>query len=46
MKLSANEIKLNGLWASNCATTQQVLILKICLRARKVSGSFENGEIF
>ena len=46
MKLSANEIKLNGLWARNCATTQQVLILKICLRAQKASGSFENGEIF
>ena len=41
MKLSANEIKLNGLRARNCATIQQVLILKICLRARKVSGSFE-----
>ena len=46
MKLSATEIKLNGLWARSCATIQQVLILKIFLRARKVSGAFENGEIF
>ena len=46
MKLSATEIKLNGFWARNCAAIQQVLILKICLRAREVSGSFENGEIF
>ena len=46
MKPSANEIKLNGLWARNCTTNQQVLILKLCLRARKVSGYFENGEIF
>ena len=41
MKLSANEIKLNGLRARNCVTIQQALILKICLRAQKVSGSFE-----
>ena len=41
MKLSANEIKLNGLRARNCATIQRVLVLKICLRAQKVSGSFE-----
>ena len=41
MKLSANEIKLNGLRASNCATIQRVLILKICLRAQNVSESFE-----
>ena len=41
MKLSADEIKLNGLWDRNCVTIQQVLILKICLRAQKVSGSFE-----
>ena len=41
MKLSENEAILSGLWASNCATIQQVLILKICLQARKVSGSVE-----
>ena len=41
MKLSENEAILTGLWASNCATIQQVLILKICLQARKVSGSVE-----
>ena len=27
MKLSVNEAKLTGLWASNCATIQQVVIL-------------------
>ena len=26
MKLSGNKAKLNGLWARNCATIQQVLI--------------------
>ena len=45
MKLSANEIKLNGLRARNCATIQQALILKIYLRAQKVSGSFEKLHI-
>ena len=28
MKLLVNEAKLTGLWARNCATIQQVLILK------------------
>ena len=28
MKLSVNEEKLTGLWARNCATVQQVWILK------------------
>jgi len=27
MKLSVNEAKLTGLWAKNCATIQQILIL-------------------
>ena len=34
MKLAVNEAKLTVLWARNCATVQQVLILK-------VAGSFE-----
>ena len=29
MKLSVNEAKLTGLYARNCATIQQVLILKL-----------------
>ena len=28
MKLSVNETKLTGLWARNCASIQQVWILK------------------
>ena len=46
---SLTNIHSTGLWARNCATIQQVLILKICLRARKVSGSFEKrapGALF
>ena len=45
MDLSVTEEKLTGVWARNCDTTQQVLILKICLRARKVSGSFEKRAL-
>jgi len=41
MKLSANEGRLTGLWATNYASIQQVRKLKICLRARKVPGPFE-----
>ena len=41
IQLSVNEAKLTGLWARNCTTIQQVLILKFILRARKASGSFE-----
>ena len=41
MKLSVNKAKLIGLWARNCATIQQVWVLKICLQSQKVSGPFE-----
>ena len=45
MKLSANEIKLNGLRARNCATIQRVLVLKICLRAQRFPGLSRNGPV-
>ena len=41
MKLSVNKAKLTGLWARNCTTIQQVLILKFAFRPENVAGSFE-----
>ena len=41
MKLLLNDAKSTGLWARNCATIEQFLILKFAPRARKVSGRFE-----
>ena len=35
MKLSVNEAKLTGLWAWDCATVQQVLILKFAFEPEK-----------
>ena len=35
MKLSINEAKLTGLWARNCTTIQQVLILKFAFEPEK-----------
>ena len=47
MKLSENEAILTGLLARNCATIQQVLILKICLRGPKCFRVFrETGRWF
>ena len=40
MNLSVNEVKLTGLWARNCATIQQLVILKSALGPEKFSGSF------
>ena len=42
MKLSVNEAKFAGLWARNCATIQQVLILKFAFKVwtRKGTGPF------
>ena len=45
MKLSLNEAKLTGLWASNCVTYSTGLDLNICLRARKVSGPFKQRAL-
>ena len=39
MKLSVNEAKLSGLWARNCATIQQVLILKYAFGPEKLPGA-------
>ena len=38
MKLSVNEEKLAGLWARNCATIQQVSILKLAFQPEKFPG--------
>ena len=35
MKLSVNETKLTGLWARNCASIQQVWILKFVVWPEK-----------
>ena len=41
MKLSVNETKLAGLRARNCASTQQVLILKFAFGPETLSAAFE-----
>ena len=38
MKLSVNEAKVAGLWARNCATTQQVSILQLAFEPEKFPG--------
>ena len=43
MKLSVNEAKLTGLWARDCDTIQQVLILKFAFRPEKLSGLSRNA---
>ena len=45
MKLSENEAILTGLWASNCATIHQVLILKFAFRPEKFPGVSRNGPL-
>ena len=45
MKLLENEAILTGLWASNCATIQQVLILKFAFRLEKFPGLSRNGPL-
>ena len=42
MKLLVNEAKLTGLRAMNCATIQQVLILKFTFRPKKLPGLSRN----
>ena len=41
MKLSVNEAKLTNLWARNCATIQQVWILKFAFGPKKFAGLFK-----
>ena len=43
-KLSFKEIKLTGLWARNCATIQQVVILKFAIGPQKFPGLSRNGH--
>ena len=43
IKLSVNEAKLTGLWDRNCATIQQVVILKFAFRPEKFPGLWRNG---
>ena len=45
MKLSVNETKLTGLWARNCASIQQVWILKFVVWPEKPrKGRKETGR--
>ena len=46
IRLSVNEAKLTGFWASNFATIQQVLTLKFAFGPEKVSGLSRNGPLF
>ena len=41
MKLSVNEATLTGMCARNCATIQQVLVLKFAFGPRKATRPFE-----
>ena len=43
MKLSVNKAQLAGLWAWNCATIQQVWILKFALGPETFPGLPRNG---
>ena len=45
MDLSVNEEKLTGVWARNCDTIQQVLILKFAFRPEKFPGLSRNGPL-
>ena len=45
MKLSVKEAKLTGLWARNCATIQQVLIVKSTSGPEKFPGHSRNGHL-
>ena len=45
MKLSVNETKLNSLWARNCATIQQVVILKFAFAPENFPGLSRNRSL-
>ena len=45
MKLSLYKAKFTGLWAKNCATIQQVLILKFAFGPEKFMGLSRNGAL-
>ena len=42
MKLAVNEANMTVLWARNCATVQQVLILKFAFGHEKLPGLSRN----
>ena len=45
MKLSVNEDILTGLWARNCGTIQEVLILKFAFGPEKFPGLLRNWPL-
>ena len=45
MKPSDNEAKLTGVWARNCATVQQVLILKFAFGPKSFLDFRETGPL-
>ena len=45
MDLSVNEEKLTGVWARNCDTIQQVLILKFAFGPEKFPDLSRNGPL-
>ena len=45
IKVSVNEAEFTGLWARNCATTQQVLISKFAFGPEKLPGLSRNGPL-
>ena len=45
MKVSVNEAILIGLWARNCSTIQQGLILKFAFGPEKFPGLLRNGPL-
>ena len=45
MKPSVNEAILTGLWARNCGTIQQVLILNFAFRSETFPGLSKNEQL-
>ena len=45
MRVLANEAKLTSLWARNCATNRQALILKFAFEPEKLPGFSRNGAL-
>ena len=43
MKLSVNDLKLTDLWVRNCATIQQVWMLKFAFGPERFPGLLTNG---
>ena len=45
MKLSVNEAKVTGFWATNCGTIQLVLISKFAFAPEKLPGLSRNRTL-